>query len=56
MNNVVVLLASIVTFGIAALECSGPEDHALLFLAGLICVPGGIVSLAGICLGQNFFE
>ena len=50
------LIASIVTFGIATLECSGPEDHALLFLAGLICVPAMIASVAGICLGKNLFE
>ena len=56
MNNVVILLASIMTFGIAALECSGTEGQILLFLAGLICVPAAIASGAGIILGENFFE
>ena len=56
MNNIVILLAALVTLFIGFIECYNPEDMALFFLACLVCVPGILVSIVGIVLGKNFFE
>ena len=56
MNNFMILFTAIVTFLIACVQCSEPGDEAMLLLAGLICIPGILVSVVGICTGKNFFE
>ena len=56
MNNFMILLAGIATFLIACVQCSEPGDEAMLLLAGFVCAPAILVSLAGICTGKNFFE
>lgn len=56
MNNFTILLLTIVTFLIACVQCSEPGDESMLFLAGLICAPAFLISVAGICTGKNFFE
>lgn len=56
MNNFMILLAAIVTFLIAFVQCSEPGDEGILLLAGLVCVPGIFISVVGICTGKDFFE
>ena len=56
MNNFMILLTAIVTFLIACVQCSEPGDEAMLLLAGFVCAPAILVSLAGIYTGKNFFE
>jgi hypothetical protein len=56
MNNFTILLLTIVTFLIACVQCSEPGDEAMLLLAGMICAPAFLISVAGICTGKNFFE
>ena len=56
MNNFMILLTAIATFLIACVQCSEPGDEAMLLLAGFVCAPAILVSLAGICTGKNFFE
>lgn len=56
MNNFLILLAAIITFLIACVQCTEPGDEAMLLLGGFVCIPAILVSLAGICTGKNFFE
>jgi hypothetical protein len=56
MNNFLILLASIVTFLIACVQCTEPGDEAMLLLGGFVCIPAILVSVVGICMGKNFFE
>lgn len=56
MNNVMILLAALITGFIAFLQCFNSEDMALFVLAMFMLVPAIIASLVGICTGRNFFE
>lgn len=56
MNNVTILLTSLVIGFIAFFQCFNPEDMALFILAMFVVVPVIIASTVGICIGQNFFE
>lgn len=56
MNNVTILLAALAAGSIAFFQCFNPEDMVLFVLAMLMVVPAIIVSIVGICIGQNFFE
>lgn len=56
MNNIVILLAAIVSLFISFVQCYNPEGMSIFFLACLVCVPAIIISIVGIVTGKNFFE
>lgn len=56
MNNIVIVIAALITLFIGYVQCYNPEDIAAFVLACFICVPAIIACIVGIIMDVNFFE
>lgn len=55
MNNILVIIVSLITFGIVWLR-QGTCDDILVLLTGLICGIGILASIVGLITGEDIFE
>ena len=57
MNNILILITSIIVFFIAYAQCCNSEDMALFVAATcFIIIPAFLLSLVGLALGKDIFE
>lgn len=57
MNNILILITSIIVFFIAYAQCYNGEDMALfIFATCFIIIPAFVISLVGIVTGKDMFE